>query len=582
MPITSKQTAADLMDRLPSHLPATPHRERTRVTAFGGLTPDKPSSWGISHMMNLYPHKYPALATRRPRELLAAASGGATGHGLAVVDKDLYLVRGTVLYRILDALQSSRSAAYVSTMGTVSDTDKCMVAFGDYLLIFPDKLYLRLSDGTLHPMELDTEVAETATFRDHHLILSGGASWSSRGFLPGDSIHVINMDDVNPAPEGYYVIKELHGHDAVMKERFPAEYSGSIRIKREVPNLSMAAVSGNRLFGSDGVNLYIGGEGSPFAFQGKLSDGRGAATLSSNSAGNITACASWQGYMLFFKTASICRVLGNRADSFTLLETPAPGIPAAMAPTLCEVGGELYYSGDTGIYRYANISQKPERIGQFSAQLPSIGRGGSDGVAYTVELAFEDTDGAMTWRRYLYMPKEGSWYAESGAAVSAHACLGGFLCTQGVDGRVWISRCDGRMMGYASNEKTVFGTLRSSVTFHPDYTHEPDGYRPICLYLRVTHEAASEGELRVVASFADGASGRDARNPVSSLYSLESPSENAAEGRVELATFTGKMQDRLLRIPLGRPRCDHMILALEMSGEWEVDAIIFEYEIIQR
>ncbi len=580
MAISSKQAASGMpTDRLPPQLPAKPRRERTRVTVFGGMTPDKASAWGISDMMNLSPRRHPALATRRPREVLTAATGAATGHGMVVVDTDLYVVRGTVLYRIRDALRSSRTLEYVEAMGTVSDTDKCMVAFGDHLLIFPDKQYLRLSDGTMHPMELDTGTAEVATFRDATLSLPMGKKWSDYGFLPGDSIHVLNADDINPAPEGYYVIKSLHGNMAVMRERFSAPYTGSIRIRREVPSLTMAAVCGNRLFGSDGTGLYIGGEGTPFAFQGTLSDGRGGALLYSNSAGEITACASFQGYMLFFKSASICRVLGNRADSFTLLESPAPGIPAVMARTLCEVGGELYYYGDAGVYRYANISQKPEWIGHFSEELPTMGRGGTDGVAYTVDLASEDGSGAYTWRRYLYMPKVGGWYAEDGVAVSSSVPLGGFLCTQTPEGRVFLSRSDGVMMGYRGSEQPRPAELFSSVTFQPDHTHEPDGYRPINLYMRATHDASDSGELRVVASFADGRSGRDAESPVSSRFRLGKGIEALPAGRVELARFTGAMRDRLLHVPMSLPHCDHMILALEMSGEWEVEALVMEYEI---
>ncbi len=590
MPISSKTKSTDLTaDRLPPRLPAVPLRERTCVTVFGGVSSDSSAPWSIADMKDLSPRAYPSLATRRYRELLTAASGTATGHGMLVVDKDLYLVRGATLYRIRDALHASRGSAYVESLGTVADSDKQMVVFGDYLLIFPDKKYIRLSTGTMHAMDLDTGILESVDFNGTRITLPDGYTWTGLGFLPGDSIHVINEDDINPAPEGYYRLREVHGSIGLIYGTFPVLTHCIARVRREVPALSMAAVFGNRLFGSDGTDIYIGAEESPFAFQGKQADGRGAATVKTNTPGALTACVSWQGYMVFFKSASICRILGNRADSFMLQESPAAGLPADMVHTLCELGGELYYYGQNGAFRYASVSQKPERIGLPLATAPIRGCGGTDGVGYYLDLAEEGEGGDAVWRRCLYMPrgsgKSGEWYFETITPVSASASLGGFICTQAVDGRMWISRCDGRSMGYSVHEGTLWGELRSSVTFHPDYTHEPDGYRPISICLRATHKGEDAGELRLVASFADGRSGTDAAAPTEPDFRMPvgfPEEEREPEGRVELACFRGRMTDRLLRVPLTVPHCDHMILALEMIGDWEIHAMVLEYERVRR
>ncbi len=573
-------------DRLP-RLPATPVRKRTRVTTFGGVVREGGGAWEIAEMKNLSPRRYPALATRHPREVLSPASGMATGHGMVVVDKDLYLVRNTTLFRVRDALRASRTGAYVESLGTLTDSDKTMVVFGDYLLIFPDKQYIRLSEGSLHPMEIDTGVLENVAFNGNCITLPDGQKWTSLGFAAGDSIHVVNQDDLNPAPEGYYRIQETHGDDALLYDTFPLPTQCRVRIKREVPNLCMAAACGNRLFGSDGTTVYIGAEASPFAFQGKQADGRGAATLQSSTPGALTACASWQGYMMFWKAGSICRVLGNRADSFALTESPAAGIPAEMARTLCEVGGELYYYGDSGVYRLASTTQKPERIAQPLNGIPVTGRAGTDGVGYYLDLAEEASDGGRLWRRCLFLPlvgKGGAWYTEEVPAVSANVLLGGFLCTQGADGRVWLSRSDGRRMGYAIHEGTLSGDMLSSVVFWPEYAFEPDRCRPVALSLRATHTEAAAGALRVVASFADGRSGKDDENPLSGNFRLSADAAGGGvpDGRVELAVFQGQMQNRLLRIPLTVPPCDHMRLGLEMVGDWQIDAVTFEYEVVKR
>ncbi len=570
-------------DRLPPRLPSTPRRERVRVTSFRGLTAQPSASWEISAMRNLSPRRLPALSTRPPREMISPSFGMAASHGMLTVGKDLYFLQGTTLYRKSNALQTAGNIADATLLGVLSDTDQCMVVFGDYLLLFPDKKYLLFSEGVLRSMELDTGVIEQVEFNGTRIILPPGMTWTSLGFLPGDSIHVINEDDSTPAPEGYYRIRELRGNAALLMSSFSALYTSNARFTREIPNLKGAAVCGNRLFGFAGKQIYMAAEGTPFAFQSAVPDGRGAATLASNTAGDITACVSWQGYMVCFKETSILRVLGNRADSFSLIETPAPGIPATMADTLSEVGGELYYHGDTGIYRYTHATQKPERIGQFAAGIPVVGHGGTDGTGYYLDLAEKNQDQTTVWSRYLYMPQTGDWYVEDPLPSHTHVTLNGYLCTQAVDGRIWISRSDGPTPGQGIGELASGECMQSSVTFHPDYYSEPDGYRPVNLFLRASSRS-EQGELRVLASFADGRAGLDAENPIAVDRSARHIGGSFAmpQGAVELAHFAGRMKDRLLRIPITVPRCDHMILSLEMSGDWEIGALTTEYEVTRR
>ncbi len=570
-----KQKAGDApTDRLPARLPATPRRERMRLTSFGGLDMGGHRPWSMADMKNLSPRKAPFLATRLPRELLCPAQGSGTPHGMALMEGDLYFVEGRTLFRIADVASAVRAGVTVETVGTLSDTDKILTVFDDRLLILPDKQYVDAADGLLHPMELDSGVLRQIRFSGRILTLPAGASWQTMGFRQGDSIYVINADDVNPAPEGYYRLEVVTASMAMISSEFPVLTTSDARIKRVVPDMDGMGVCGNRLFGYRGKEIYIGAEGETFGWQGEQADGRGPATLHAGSEGDITACAQWQSYMMFFKHSSVLRVVGNRSDSFSLVEMAAPGIPKGLAHTLCEICGELYYQSDAGVYRFGTVAQKPVGIGKLGDARPVGGCGGTDGECYYLDLVTETTDGIPTHRRYLYKPGADTWYAEDNIRAKDTVSMDGFICTRDADGRLWVSRADGRQMGCAVRESDLSGPIRSGVTFCADYAHEPDGYRPVNLYLRAT--SRKDAELRVRASFADGRVGRDAEMP---LMSDETGIHGTPGNVTELSAFAGEMQDRLLRIPLPPVRCDHMILTLDMIGEWEIGALITEYEL---
>ena len=98
-----------------------------------------------------------------------------------------------------------------------------------------------------------------------------------------------------------------------------------------------------------------------------------------------------------------------------------------------------------------------------------------------------------------------------------------------------------------------------------------EGYLPFGLYLRAT--TRGNGEMKVYASFANGRMSKDARDPFTESR------ERVSEEVTELACVSANMSNRLLRIPLPLQQCDHMILGLEMVGDWVIHEIFFEYEL---
>ena len=575
MLMSTKQKVSDTaIDRLPSTLPLASRRERVRVSSFGGLDMGAGKAWGIADMSNLSPRRAPSLATRPRREFLLPSPTGGKHHGMVIMAGDLYLVRGTHLYRVPQVL-NFRCPLKAVQIGELSDTDKCMTVFGGRLLILPDKVYLDDPENGLRPMELDTGVLENVRFCGDTITLPEGTSWQDLGFFSGDSVCVSETNGA--VPVGYYRIRELNESVATVtpavstsrytydggfyEEIAPDNIVSSARLQRLIPDMQGMTVVGDRLCGYNGKTVYIGAEGEAFAwYQNDASDSHGPTILRSYTDGDFTACIAREDELMLFKSSSIVRLTGTRADSFALSEIRAAGIPAELSHTLCEMEGTLYYHGSDGVYGYGITAQKPQLLGKVFEGTRVCGCAVAYEEGYYISLVGEGSDGKSVSGRYLYEPRKCAWYVEVDDPMQDGIRLGDYLCSVDEKGDLWLSRTDGKMAHPLADSDRSPHPVSSFVAFVPDYANDPDGLRPVNLYLRATSDGT--GELRVLLSFADG------------RCDLDADPENTREvGRV-----SGQMKDRLLRIPLPHRHCDHMAFALEMLGDWVIHEITLEYE----
>ncbi len=533
-------------DGLLPKLTVLPRRERTEITRFGGL-----SAMGkgcISEMSNLSARGRGALATRLPRGAFVSLSGTGAPEGMTFFDGSLFYARGTTLYATSNR-QPTRQ------IGSVSNSEKLFFVFNDRLYLYPDKLYVKRGEDRLYPMELDSGVIEQVEFAGYTMTLPSGKTWNDLGFAAGDGLRVRSEDDNIPAPQGYYHIVSVHGRTATVKEYLSTTLKSNARFLREAPDLDRVCVSGNRIYGIRGKDVYISAEGSATDFHsGKGTDGAGPVILHTDSEGDLTACATWQGYVIFFKSDRIYKLLGNRADTFALQDRTAVGIPGALAKTLCEVGGALYYCAGGGVFRYRG--QDPEWVAPLVGGVATDGCGGSDGQAYYLAITQNGTE----WRQYVYQPLQDEWYAEDDLHPVCMAQREGFLYLLGTDGFIWKTSSDGRSTECMLNETGVYGLKEATAVLPPDYHLQPDLCRPQGLYIRAT--AAEGASLEVWVDCADGYVGKDADGTAPVL----------------LGCFEGKMTDRLLRMRMPSNPCDGVRVILRMKGDWVIHSVTREYE----
>ncbi len=539
-----KMDGAALCDYLPERLPRTRRLIRMETDRFTGFYTGAGS---VADGENLSARRYPALATRKPRQAFCYHPGGGTPHGMIRFGHALYTAYGTGLYRTVEG-------ADMIHIATVGDTHKQFFVFGDRLYIYPDKLYIERDGAVPRPMEIDTGVLEQVDFHVNTVTLPEGTSWNALGFEAGDCLRVINADDVNPTPEGYYHIKEVRGRDATVAFTFATRYTGKARMMRTVPTLERYCVNGNRVYGFLGRDVYISGEGSAMDWYSRDRDGTGPAVLHTDTEGDFTACIPWQGYVVFFKSDRICKLMGGRADTFSLQDSGGMGIPGHLAETLCEVNGDLYYHGEGGVYRYRG--QDSELLYSTGEDTVTGGCGGTDGLAYYLAVERQGKGS----RLYVYSPERSLCYAEDGLSAAFMGKWKGFAWMQAADGYIWVCASDGRTSVGRLDERMVYGELTASVTAETDHAPDPEGFRLVGVYIRAT--SSKGGSLTVKASYGDGRTATDI---------------DPAGGEV-LGVFAGGMRDRLLRLPVTSRLCDSVSLTLLMRGEWIIHNITREYE----
>ena len=510
---------------------------------------DSPFGGGkvLADATNLSPRKGSTPASRLLRRGFIKGYGSGDPHGMIMFNGSLFFVNGSNIYSTPDGVN-------VSLVAKTTDTYKNFVIFGDRLYIYPDKIYVT-KGGAARPLDLKTESIENVEFRDNVICLPEGYTWEGLGFSAGDGVKVEGTNTVYTAPDGYYHICSFNGSVATLSQNFPTPCTGHARFVRKVPNLTAACVCGDRVYGIEGKNVYISASGSATDFYSDSTvSGNHAASLSSDADGDFTALSPWQGYVVCFKSDRICKLLGSRADSFTLQDRQGVGVPSALSRTLCEVGDALYYAASGGVWRYRG--QEPEWVCSLGGATAQNGCGGTDGRAYYLSV----TANGKT-RMCLYIPENGKWYPEDDMQVGAMFCHDGLLWMQGKKGVVWTTASDGRTLGSGILEEEQTGLVVASMTLATDRSEDPGLLRPTAVWVRAT---GKDGYLKIYASYGDGAIGMD-----------------AADGEVLLGEFSAPMNDRLLKVTVHERLYDGVCIRLETAGDWVIHDVIRRYEVIQ-
>ncbi len=524
---------------LPRLLRKDSHITRSRQTVFGGLSSSpEASSHEIAHMEGLSPMTYPAVGTMDKRFQYDVSSASGQPHGLHLHDT-LIMARGNRLYSVMEN-------GTVTPLITVTDSDKCFASFGTYLFILPDRVCYDTADGSLRALSVSTPLLAEATLGSYYVTHST-TNWAQAGFAVGDGVE-IHVRDYTLGSTATFFRKVTGLSNGVLFFDVPFERTGQfdITVSRGFPELSHLRVLGDRLMGYCGNAVYLSEAGNPFNWyvtQGLDSD---PVTLKTGGAGDITACAAYQGYGVFFKEDYLYRLVGNGARDYVLMSMSAPGVASDSAASLCEVGGQLYYLAKGGVYRFDG--DHPAFVGQALSQELTRGVGGTDGICYY--LAARNADGLS--RVYAYHHEHELWYAQDLLTATAMTTKGDLLFIQTAEGNLLRNTRRDEALSPNQNAITeIASALPSRIEFGEEFGGSPDGLRLRGIHLRVSGEA--EGTLTVEVAY-DGGSAW------------------------EMVDVVGGGVRGMIHLPVYPRRAESYRLRLTMAGQWRIYEITCDYE----
>lgn len=411
------------------YLPEMIYGDRLRKTTqvrFGGLMHRESASDGdLYDMENLTSDEYPILSTRAPRKTLYTI---ANGTGLFADGEHLYDTAGGKFYRDGEEV------------GSVSGAEKEMAKVGQMLVIMPDKKYYDTETGSFGSLE--ASVSGSCVFQDGTLygepaeantIQMSGVSFSSY-FREGDGVEIEG---------GWYVIREIDGDCLRFGEHSFTTGTRQATIARKLPTLSHICEHENRLWGCEGRTIFASKLGDPrnfYVYEGISTD---SYSLELSCQGELTACASYAGYPMFFAEDCIFKIYGTRPTNFSVSRYDTLGVKKGAAASLAVAGEMLFYISRKGVCVWTDGSAAV--ISEALGVPVSTGAGGSDGLKYYV---------CQSGSLYAYDTVRRLWMREDATSVRRFATYQGEAAALTDTGIVALSGGEGEVMGFV-----VFGDM---------------------------------------------------------------------------------------------------------------------------
>lgn len=438
-------------------------RGKQQVVAFGGL--NLTESWNdgeLCEARNLSTSAFPCISQRAGRRLVkeyTAPTALYAKRELCVVDGTDFLYGGV-------------------KKGTVTEAAKQFASIGPRLVIFPDKAYYDVDKDEFGSLEASYS-AEGLVFTASTITTTG----PDFPFRKGDAV-TLSGCTVNPKNnDATPIIRAVDGKVLTFYDNtFTAgTETGSVTLKREVPDLEYICEWGNRIWGCSPGRIHASKFGDPFnfnCFDGLASD---SYYVDVGADGTWTGCTPYASHCCFFMEDTLHKLYGSKPANFQLSSVRVHGVQEGCAGSMVVINETLLYKGRDGVYTYTG--GVPEFISaKLGARRFDRAVAGSDGLRYYLAMRAGER-----WELFVYDVLRGLWTAEDEARVRGFAALDGVLYFLDADGGLYA------MEGDADPD----GPVRWAATFCPfhEAVLERKGYSR--LGLRLDLEAGAWLEVEV-------------------------------------------------------------------------------------
>ena len=487
------------------------------VVAFNGINYSEAYTDGdFSDSKNISTAQFPCVSTRFGREAIGTYNAPTSLHtkdGLMVIDGTDAIYNGTVV-------------------GSVTEGRKQMATVGNYIIIFPDKVYYNVEEDDFGSMEPSIS-ATGLVFTDSTITTTGDAFPFRVGdaiTISGCSVHPENDKTVEEA----IIIRGVEGKVLTFYENsFTAgTESGTVTLKRDVPDLDFICESNYRLWGTKDNTIYSSKFMDPLnfnVFDGLAGD---SYAISVGSDGEFTGCAPFSSHICFFKENTLHKLYGSKPSNFQIVTSQVYGVQAGSERSICIINETLYYKGVGGVYAYTG--GVPELISsKFGVRKYSEACAETDGSRYYISMK----DGSA-WHVFVYDVLRGLWVRED----DTHCVDMAFF-----DGSVYFLTADGKLLKVDGADQS---DIEWSVTFCPfnETVNERKGY--------------SKFHLRL-----DMAAG--------SWLTVEQ--KRNVDDRWQQIYSTHNDKDRTISIPVLPARCDSVEIRLSGKGVCLLRTFIREF-----
>lgn len=535
---------------------------------------------------NMTSDDYPVMAPRKKRGYYATP---ASPQGLIAKDKLCYVDGTSFVYGEKEIDMGLSTAA--------EDCPKKLVSMGAYVVIFPDKKYINTANladfgdmgasyastgtvtftmctsmgeeignvtvGTEAPgnpqnMQYWLDTSESPNVLKRYTVTTAvwvviqttyvkiaaagiGAEFSTGDCVTLDGITAEGVTDLNGSAQIY-----SRGSDYIVVVGILGDVktqTGTVTVKRQIPNMDFITESGNRLWGCR-YGTAVNGETVNEIYASKLGDFKNFSvysgvstdsyTASVGTDGPFTGAITHLGYPLFFKENCVHKVYGSYPSNFQIQVTSLRGVQEGCGESLAIVGETLFYKARGGVCAFDG-SLPVDVAANLGKEQYGSAVGGAVGNKYYISMR----DSAGKWSLFVYDTTYGIWHKEDNLHAVFFASLRGEMYALDGENRNILA-----LLG--SGEAAEDGV---SWMFETGDIGLSDPYGKYISKLDIRMQVEAGTEIDVYASY-------DSRNEWLHLCAIRG---------THLRSFT---------VPVRPRRCDHMRLRMKGVGGAKIYSIV--------
>ena len=465
----------------------TNKKSKKYVVAFKGLNYGEGYEDGeFSDTKNISLDEFPCLTQRTGRVWQDNAYGGAT----SMCYKDgtnggVFVVDGTNVIR----------DGELRLANVVKPGRKQMVGVGNYLIIFPDKVYYNVETDKVGYMEIEETYMAKVTSQAIELQKQDGYP-ESFAFSKGDTVEITGIPGYYDSPKSATIREWSPEKLTFDANAFTANSTAAeVTIKRTVPELEYICESNYRLWGVKGNTIYGSKYMDPLNFQSFDGSSGDSYAIDVGTDGDFTGCIPYTSHICFFKENVLHKLYGSKPSNFQLVNSQVYGVQKGSERSMCIINETLYYKGVNGVYAYTGgiptlVSDK------FGMKRFKNACATTDGSKYYISMLEEANAGEIAkYGVYVYDTRKNLWLQEDDFNCVDMAFDGQSVFLLESNNLFYVLKGE---VGDTKPWEDVSTPIPWSVTFCPfnEVMNERKGYSKFHLRLDLSEGASVDVEIK--------------------------------------------------------------------------------------